>query len=163
MTPEGGASGGDGATWKREAMDQFENWYETVPAVIEATPEKDFVRQDISDLKPIQVWGEGRVTLLGDAAHATTPALGQGGCMAIEDSVVLAREVSAANGDVPGALRRYAEKRRDRANGIVRSARRQGYLYHGPNALVGIVRRVTLTGPLAVAMRIVDGLMGYEA
>jgi 2-polyprenyl-6-methoxyphenol hydroxylase-like FAD-dependent oxidoreductase len=162
MTPEGGAAAGDGATWKREAMNQFKDWYETVPAVLEASPEKDFVRQDISDLKPIQTWGEGRVTLLGDAAHATTPALGQGGCMAIEDSVVLARELSAANGDVPGALRRYAEKRRDRANGIVRSARRQGYLYHGPNPIVGIVRRITLTGPVAIAMRIVDGLMGYE-
>jgi 2-polyprenyl-6-methoxyphenol hydroxylase-like FAD-dependent oxidoreductase len=163
MMPAGGGAGGGGATWKREAMNQFKDWYETVPAVIEATPEKDFVRQDISDLKPIQTWGQGRVTLLGDAAHATTPALGQGGCMAIEDSVVLARELSAANGDVPGALQRYAEKRRDRANGIVRSARRQGYLYHGPNPVVGAIRTVTLTGPLAIAMRIVDKLMGYEA
>lgn len=163
MTPEGGGTGGDGATWKREALDQFKDWYETVPAVIEATDEKAFVRQDIRDLKPIQTWNEGRVTLLGDAAHATTPALGQGGCMAIEDSVVLARELSAANGDVPAALQRYVEKRRERANGIVRSARRQGYLYHGPNPLVGAVRTVTLTGPIGIAMRIVDGLMGYEA
>lgn len=163
MTPEGGGAGGNGAVWKREAMEQFHDWYETVPAVIEATDEQAFVRQDIKDLKPIEVWTEGRVALLGDAAHATTPALGQGGCMAIEDSVVIARELSAADGDVAGALQRYNEQRRDRANGIVRSARRQGYLYHGPNPAVGLVRTITLSGSVAIAMRVVDKLMGYEA
>jgi 2-polyprenyl-6-methoxyphenol hydroxylase-like FAD-dependent oxidoreductase len=162
MVPAGGSAGGDGATWKREALNQFKDWYESAPAVIEATLEKDFVRQDISDLKPIQTWGEGRVTLLGDAAHATTPALGQGGCMAIEDAVVLARELSA-NGDVPAALRRYNEARRDRANGIVRSARLQGYIYHGPNALIGVARTMMIgVAPVAIAMRVVDNLMGYE-
>jgi 2-polyprenyl-6-methoxyphenol hydroxylase-like FAD-dependent oxidoreductase len=162
MTPAGGGAGGDGSTWKREATEQFKDWYETVPAVIDATPEEGFVRQDIDDLKPIQTWGEGRVTLLGDAAHATTPALGQGGCMAIEDSVVLAREL-AADGDVPAALRRYNEARRDRANGIVRMARRQGYIYHGPNALIGVARTMMIgVAPIAVAMRVVDKLMGYE-
>jgi 2-polyprenyl-6-methoxyphenol hydroxylase-like FAD-dependent oxidoreductase len=163
MTDAGGGAGGNGAVWKQEALDQFKDWYEIVPAVIEATNEDGFVRQDISDLKPIDTWGEGRVFLLGDAAHATTPALGQGGCMAIEDSVVLARELSS-NGDVPAALRRYNEARRDRANGIVRSARRQGYLYHGPNMFVGAVRSMTLgAAPVGIAMRVVDKLMGYEA
>jgi 2-polyprenyl-6-methoxyphenol hydroxylase-like FAD-dependent oxidoreductase len=163
ITAPGGGEGGDGPTWKREALAQFSDWYETVPAVIEATDERAFVRQDIYDLKPVQTWGKGRVTLLGDAAHATTPTLGQGGCMAIEDSVVLARELSA-NGNVPAALQRYAEKRRNRANGIVRSARRQGYLYHGSNPIVGVVRDVFLgTAPTTIAMRVVDKLMGYEA
>jgi 2-polyprenyl-6-methoxyphenol hydroxylase-like FAD-dependent oxidoreductase len=163
MTEAGGGAGGTGAVWKQQALEQFRDWYETVPAVIEATDEQAFVRQDISDLKPIQEWGKGRVALLGDAAHATTPALGQGGCMAIEDSVVLARELSS-NGDVGAALRRYVEARRDRANGIVRTARRQGYLYHGPNMLVGAVRTMVLgAAPIAIAMRVVDGLMGYEA
>jgi 2-polyprenyl-6-methoxyphenol hydroxylase-like FAD-dependent oxidoreductase len=162
MTPAGGGAGGDGASWKREATEQFKDWYETVPAVIEATPEEGFVRQDIYDLKPINVWGKGRVTLLGDAAHATTPALGQGGCMAIEDAVVVARELSA-DGDVPAALRRYNEARRKRANGIVRNARLQGYIYHGPNALIGAARTMMIgVAPIAVAMRVVDKLMGYE-
>lgn len=159
----GGGAGGNGPVWKQQALAQFKDWYETVPAVIEATDETAFVRQDINDLKPIDTWGEGRVVLLGDAAHATTPALGQGGCMAIEDSVVLARELSSTD-DVAAALKGYNEARRDRANGIVRSARRQGYLYHGPNALVGAVRTMTLgAAPVAIAMRVVDKLMGYEA
>jgi 2-polyprenyl-6-methoxyphenol hydroxylase-like FAD-dependent oxidoreductase len=163
MTDPGGGAGGNGPVWKQEALDQFRDWYETVPAVIEATDETAFVRQDISDLKPIETWGEGRVVLLGDAAHATTPALGQGGCMAIEDSVVLARKLSS-NGDVTAALREYNDARRERANGIVRTARRQGYLYHGPNMLVGAVRSMVLgAAPVGIAMKVVDNLMGYEA
>jgi 2-polyprenyl-6-methoxyphenol hydroxylase-like FAD-dependent oxidoreductase len=162
ITAAGGGAGGDGATWKREAMDQFRDWYETVPAVIEATDERAFHRQDIYDLRPIQTWGEGRVTLLGDAAHATTPTLGQGGCMAIEDAVVLGRML-AEDGDVPAALRSYWEQRRDRANGIVRSARRQGVIYHGATPVIGAARYMMLSGPVPVAMRVVDKLMGYEA
>lgn len=163
ITPAGGGAGGDGPTWKREATEQFRGWYETVPAAIEATDERGFIRQDIYDLRPIDTWGEGRVTLLGDAAHATTPTLGQGGCMAIEDSVVLGRNL-AGNGDVPAALRAYWERRRGRANGIVRSARRQGVLYHGANPAVGAFRDVFLgTAPTPIAMRVVEKLMGYEA
>jgi 2-polyprenyl-6-methoxyphenol hydroxylase-like FAD-dependent oxidoreductase len=82
--------------------------------------------------------------------------------MAIEDAVVLAREL-AAGGDAPAALRRYWEQRRDRANGIVRSARRQGVIYHGANPAIGAARHVMLSGPVGVAMRVVDNLMGYEA
>ena len=163
MTPPGGSPNASGGEWKREAVAQFANWYPTVPAVIDATDESAFVRQDIYDLKPVQSWGEGRVTLLGDAAHATTPTLGQGGCMAIEDAVVLARSLTQYD-DVPAALQQYAAQRRSRANGIVRSARRQGFLYHGANPIVGAVRDVFLgTAPVPIAMRVVDGLMGYEA
>lgn len=162
MTAPGGGAGGDGATWKREAAEQFRNWLEPISAVIEATDERAFHRQDIYDLKPIETWGEGRVVLLGDAAHATTPTLGQGGCMAIEDSVVLGR-VLQSGGNVPAALRSYWEQRRDRANGIVKSARRQGVIYHGATPAIGVARYLMLSGPVPVAMRVVDGLMGYEA
>jgi 2-polyprenyl-6-methoxyphenol hydroxylase-like FAD-dependent oxidoreductase len=162
ITAPAGGAGGDGPTWKREAQQQFRTWYETVPAVIDATDERAFIRQDIYDLEPVETWGEGRVALLGDAAHATTPTLGQGGCMAIEDAVVLGR-VLQRNADVAAALRSYWEQRRDRANGIVRSARRQGVIYHGATPAIGAVRYLMLNGPLTVAMRIVDNLMGYEA
>jgi 2-polyprenyl-6-methoxyphenol hydroxylase-like FAD-dependent oxidoreductase len=163
MTPAGGGTGKSSPEWKREAQAEFKEWYEPVRAVIDATPEAGVSRQDIYDLKPIDLWSKGRVTLLGDAAHATTPTLGQGGCMAIEDSVVLSR-VLAGGGDVSACLRDYSDQRFRRANGIVRQARRHGVLYHAANPLLETVRHIFLKrAPVSIAMREVEKLMGYEA
>jgi 2-polyprenyl-6-methoxyphenol hydroxylase-like FAD-dependent oxidoreductase len=64
-------------------------------------------------MRPLRAWGSGRCTLLGDAAHAMTPNLGQGACQALEDAVVLGRCV-APGGDVSAALRAYERERRRR-------------------------------------------------
>jgi 2-polyprenyl-6-methoxyphenol hydroxylase-like FAD-dependent oxidoreductase len=158
---DGGA--GEGAGWKREAQQEFSGWFDAVRAVIDATPEEGFIRQDIYDRVPIETWTRGNVALLGDAAHATTPTLGQGGCMAIEDSLVLARALTEESA-VPAALTRYEAERKERANGIVRQAWRHGKLYHGVNPVLRFVRdRVVLSGPEGIAMREVEKLMGYEA
>lgn len=56
-------------------------------------------------------WHQGRCLLIGDAAHASTPFMGQGGAMAVEDAVVLGRMVAENSGNVPELLRRFGEKR----------------------------------------------------
>lgn len=61
--------------------------------LIEATPEEDVLRRDIFDKAPIFRWHKDRVIVLGDAAHAMQPNLGQGGCMAIEDAFQLSLEL----------------------------------------------------------------------
>jgi 2-polyprenyl-6-methoxyphenol hydroxylase-like FAD-dependent oxidoreductase len=163
FTEQGGGDGGNGAQWKEEAQQAFEGWPEAVRAVIGETPEKVFVRQDICDRVPIESWVSGRVALLGDAAHPTTPTLGQGGCQAIESALVLGRVISEEP-DVPAALRRYESERKERANGIVRQAWRHGKMYHGVNPALRVARdTVILRGPVRIAMREVDKLMGYEA
>jgi 2-polyprenyl-6-methoxyphenol hydroxylase-like FAD-dependent oxidoreductase len=162
VTPAG-QSTGKSPDWKREATDRFKKWWEPVRAVIAATDENAFARQDIYDLEPINQWSKGRVTLLGDAAHATTPALGQGGCMAIEDAVVLTRNVTQ-NSDTEAALRQYAAERMGRANGIVRQARRHGNFYHASNPIMRVAREAFFRfAPVSVAMKEVEKLMGYEA
>jgi 2-polyprenyl-6-methoxyphenol hydroxylase-like FAD-dependent oxidoreductase len=164
VTPAGGSVGAGGPQWKREALTEFADWYEPVRKVIERTDEAQCVRQDIYDLKPITTWGSKRVTLLGDAAHATTPALGQGGCMAIEDAYVLARTLSQADGDTASALGSYAEQRHGRTNGIVRQARRHGVLYHGTNRVAAGFRDFFFRhAPLSVPMKTFEKLLGYEA
>jgi 2-polyprenyl-6-methoxyphenol hydroxylase-like FAD-dependent oxidoreductase len=140
----------------------FAGWYEPARAVIEATPDDMLIRQDINDLEPIEEWSRGRVALLGDAAHATTPILGQGGCGAIEDGVVLARKLGR-NGDVASALREYVAERKVRANGIIRQARRHGAIYHAVNPVFAVARGVMMRGPVPIAMREVDKLIGYKA
>jgi 2-polyprenyl-6-methoxyphenol hydroxylase-like FAD-dependent oxidoreductase len=63
-------------------------------------------------------WYRGRVVLIGDAAHATSPHVGQGGAMAMEDSLVLAEEV-AGHDLVAPALQRFMKRRFDRVKTIV--------------------------------------------
>jgi 2-polyprenyl-6-methoxyphenol hydroxylase-like FAD-dependent oxidoreductase len=148
---------------KQEALEVFRDWCDPVPAVIEATDDGGVVRQDISDRRPIEEWANGRVVLVGDAAHPTTPALGQGGCMAIEDAVVLAKELCLGD-DIAAGLNRFVRTRRGRANGIVRQAHRHGAFYHGRNKPLAAVRDWFLgNAPTKIAMSEVDKLMGYEA
>jgi len=77
--------------------------------------DKVVVRAVESLLMP-KPWHRGRVVLVGDSAHATSPHVGQGGAMALEDAVVLAEEVTI--GDLDGALNRYAERRYPRCEEI---------------------------------------------
>lgn len=66
-------------------------------------------------------WSKGRIGLLGDAVHATTPHLGQGAGMAVEDAIVLADELSRHDG-VEAALAAYRERRFERCAYIVRAS-----------------------------------------
>jgi 2-polyprenyl-6-methoxyphenol hydroxylase-like FAD-dependent oxidoreductase len=95
---------------------RFAGWAAPVPAIIAATEESAITRGDIYDRPPVKRWGEGRVTLLGDAAHPMTNAAGQGANQTIEDAVVLGARL--ANGADPvSGLRAYEKER------IARSAR----------------------------------------
>lgn len=113
---------------KATLLDLFANWYRPIPAVIDATDESAILRGDIIDRKPITRWGEGRMTLLGDAAHPTTPFLGQGACMAIESAWVLAECLSAAVDPVSG-LREYERKRFARTAHITNTSWTLGRLF----------------------------------
>lgn len=105
--------------------ERFGGFAAPVPALLAATKPERVLRTDIHDRLPLARWSDGRVTLLGDAAHPTTPNLGQGGCMAIEDAVVLAHELHAAD-SLARALERYEERRLARTSGIVEASYRFG-------------------------------------
>lgn len=84
---------------------------------------------------PLPQWSTDRVTLLGDAAHPMTPFMAQGACQAIEDAIVLARALDAANGaGVPGALKRYEAARKERTAKIQIASRGNEWLKKGGNA-----------------------------
>ena len=113
---------------KAHLLRLFGDWYRPIPAVIDATDESAILRGDIIDRKPITRWGEGRVTLLGDAAHPTTPFLGQGACMAIESASVLADCLKAAYDPISG-LREYERKRFARTAEITNTSWTLGRLF----------------------------------
>lgn len=69
----------------------FRDWADPVSEIIASTPPERLIHSDIVDRPPTDIWSKGRIGLIGDAVHSTTPNLGQGGCVAIEDAVALAR------------------------------------------------------------------------
>ncbi len=97
----------------------LEGWPAPIDAVLATTRDEDIVETRICDRPPSERWGEGPVTLLGDAAHASTPDLGQGACQAIESAVVLA-DCLAGSQDVVAGLRAYERARMDRTATISR-------------------------------------------
>ncbi|MGM1059325.1 FAD-dependent monooxygenase [Saccharothrix sp. Mg75] len=116
------------------------DWHDPIPAVLDATPPDAVLRHDVQELRaPLPTYVRGRVALLGDAAHAMTPYLGQGACMAIEDGVVLA--ALCARHDLPTALAEYDRVRRPRTQAVARASRAAGRVGH------------RLRNPVAVAVR----------
>ncbi|PSK83585.1 2-polyprenyl-6-methoxyphenol hydroxylase-like FAD-dependent oxidoreductase [Murinocardiopsis flavida] len=106
------------------------DWHPAVPAVIEATRPADIYADAIARLaEPLPSFALGRVALLGDAAHAMTPDLGQGASQVFEDAAALSRHMAGAE---PAAaaerLRRYDAERRPRANRMIAASARQGRL-----------------------------------
>lgn len=107
-----------------ELRRRFGTWHEPIPAVLAHTPPQVVLRHDIYRLPKLDRYYRGSVVLLGDAAHAMTPNLGQGGGQAFEDAIVLAAAVSRT-GDVVTALADYDHQRRGRTQAMSRAATRQ--------------------------------------
>jgi len=102
-----------------------------VGRVLDALDESRIHRADLFDLPTLERWSVGRITLLGDAAHATTPNLGQGACQAIEDAQALARCLAAAQ-SVENALQTYQQQRKAKADRVVRISRQIGQTVDAP-------------------------------
>lgn len=95
-------------------------WDERITAAVrEPGP---LVVTDVLDRDPVPQWSFGRVTLLGDAAHPMSPAVGQGASLALEDAVVLA-ECLRREADVPAALAAYSAVRAPRVAAVVSRSR----------------------------------------
>ncbi len=93
----------------------------------------EWLRWAGADREPVARWGEGPVTLIGDAAHPTLPYLASGAMMALEDAVVLGQQVERHPSDLPAALRACEKARQPRTARIVRSSHRLAGVYHaGP-------------------------------
>ena len=130
---------------KTELARRFADFTEPIPEVIAATPEESIMRSDIRDLTPLEQWTDGRVTLIGDAAHATTPNLGRGAGEAVEDAVALAQHISGSPKDTPGALRAYEEERREAAAEVQRRSRRLGRVASRTNPAFIRLRKLIFT------------------
>lgn len=148
---------------KAELLARFGDWFGPIPAVIAATPDDAILRNDVFDRDPLPVWGRGRVTLLGDAAHPMTPDIGQGACQALEDAVVLAAALTEHQ-PVEAALRAYEAAREARTTPMVRLARRLGRVAQWQHPLAYRLREAaTRLAPDAVLARQSAPLFKFEA
>jgi FAD-dependent urate hydroxylase len=114
-----------------ELKEHFQGWAKPVQMLIDRLDPYSVARPEIHDIGPIDRFVRGRVALLGDSAHATCPDLGQGGCQAMEDALVLTNYLISTNLDVEYALKRYEIERKERANQVVLKARKRAEQIHG--------------------------------
>ena len=111
-----------------------------VPAILEAlSPETPLLHNDLSDVLAPR-FASGRVVLLGDAAHATTPNMGQGAAMAIEDAAVLDELLARDDLEVPRTLEEYERRRRPRVSRIREQSWRFGRIAQWSNPAACFVR-----------------------
>ncbi|MBW4591718.1 MAG: FAD-dependent monooxygenase [Brasilonema angustatum HA4187-MV1] len=98
---------------KSRVQEKFLNWAQPVPAILKVTNPEDIVERPICDRPPLQNWSQGRVTLLGDAAHPMVPLLGQGANTAFEDAWELSQHLCHAP-CIETALANYENSRKPR-------------------------------------------------
>jgi salicylate hydroxylase len=119
-----------------DALADFDGWNPVVRRLITSVAadaeETEIYRWALYDRDPLPSWGEGAVTLLGDAAHPMLPFMAQGACQAIEDAAVLAACLRLVP-DPVHALRQYEGLRRERTATVQLAARRNETLFHLPD------------------------------
>ncbi len=132
-------------------VEMFTGWHRPIADLLGATDPDDVLVNDVYDLPlPLPPFTAGRTVLLGDAAHATTPNLGQGACAAIEDADALARSLDT-HADVAAALAAYSAMRRRPGTRLVRRSRTVGRIAQAENAFAVALRdgAVSVAGRLA--------------
>ena len=100
---------------------QFAHYHATIPEILGATSDEQLIWNDIIDLEPIRQYAHGQILLIGDAAHATTPNMGQGACQAIEDAAMLL-EILEKESDFAKAFKLFEQKRLARTHFIVNTS-----------------------------------------
>ncbi len=123
-----------------EVRRRLTGWHQPIGALLDATSSSAVLHHDVLTLDPLSSYISGRVALLGDAAHATSPDLGQGACQAIEDAVVLAAALDRQP-NVAAALADYDRQRRPRTQALARAAREQARFNANHHRMVTVAAR----------------------
>ncbi|HCS21503.1 MAG TPA: monooxygenase [Bacteroidetes bacterium] len=128
------------AAWKsKELLENYKNYPKEVGELLRATPDQAVLWNDIVDLDPIPHYAFGNVLLLGDAAHATTPNMGQGACQAIEDAWFLAQCLLQEKSPEP-AFALFEKLRLQRTHNIVNRSRTLGKIAQWENKTACAIR-----------------------
>lgn len=146
--------------WKERLLELHENDPQPIPRIIRATPAEAMGKWPLRDLPALPTWHKGPVCVLGDAAHATSPAAGQGASMALEDAAVLGKCLRDLP-DPEGAFAAFQSLRQARVEAVVRQARRNGSRKI-PHPVMGWVRDLALPLFLKLGVREVTQTYAYK-
>ncbi|MGI5256340.1 FAD-dependent monooxygenase [Streptomyces angustmyceticus] len=157
--PPGGRAADDE---RAELLRRFGDWHHPVPALLAVADPAAVLRHDVyTAATPPPAFHRGRVALLGDAVHPMTPHLGQGGCQAIEDAVVLAH-LAAPDAEPAAALAAYTRQRLPHTMDVVRRSARIGRLTTWRSRPACALRAVLMAATARLApdlmLRSLDGI-----
>lgn len=141
-----------------ELTSDFAGWHPSVRRLIEDMDRGSLFKRALYDRTPMNAWGKGRVTLLGDACHPTLPFMAQGAAMAIEDAAVLAGCLRTAD-SIPAALVRYENLRKKRTASVQLRSQRNATVFH----LSGFMAWLRNRAAKAASTRAMHNLFRYDA
>ncbi|MEO6357975.1 MAG: FAD-dependent monooxygenase [Ferruginibacter sp.] len=118
-----------------DLIENFKDYHKPVSAILQQTKNDNMIQGDIVDLKPVNQYAFNNILLIGDAAHATTPNLGQGACQAIEDALILGDEIKKAS-DIKQAFLQFEKRRLKRTHWIINTSQRIGKMAQVENSLL---------------------------
>jgi 2-polyprenyl-6-methoxyphenol hydroxylase-like FAD-dependent oxidoreductase len=134
-----------------DLLSHFGDFHEPVPSLIKNTRSEQLIWGDIIDLKPLKKFAFDNIVLMGDAAHATTPNMGQGACMAIEDAVVLANLLDT-HSSIQDAFRKFERMRLARTQKVVKGSWQLGRIAQLENPILAHLRNAAIRAtPSSVA------------
>ncbi|MFI5804946.1 FAD-dependent monooxygenase [Streptomyces sp. NPDC051561] len=154
---------------KAELLRRFGDWHHPVPQILAAAEDAKVLRHDVFHMStPLDTFHKGRTVLIGDAAHAMCPTMGQGGNQSIEDGVVLGQHLdpAASQAQLGAALAAFTADRLPRTTGIVAKSAKIAKLAMLDSAPAAAVRdtllRLASLGPSALALRAFDGVCDWQ-
>jgi salicylate hydroxylase len=137
-----------------DALSDFAGWHPTITKLIAAVPDDALFRWALYDRAPLPHWTQGRVTLLGDAAHPMLPFLAQGAAMAVEDAWVLADAITTSE-TLVAALQTYQAARLPRTSRAQAGSRANAKTFHKRTPLSQLVTY----GPMWLAGTVAPSLI----
>lgn len=159
--PEGAPAPQRGTEAMRDELKQlFAGFPEPVQRLLAAIDVTKVNRIPICDIDPLDKYYSGRVVLIGDAAHATTPTLGQGGCQAMEDAEVLSSVLNTMNISIQDCFERYQKYRMKRCHDMVMKARDRTATIFGLKGQGETKSWYTNLGEKEMGVKILRGIAG---
>ncbi|MCT4582913.1 MAG: FAD-dependent monooxygenase [Flavobacteriales bacterium] len=127
----------------KELLVLFQNFHPVVNKIIAQTDGDKLLTNEMLDLKPLTQWFQGNICLIGDAAHATTPNMGQGACQSIEDAYVLSEELAKTK-NIQAAFLNYQNHRIQKANKVTNMSWKIGKVSHYTHPIFVAIRNFLL-------------------